>query len=343
MRGVLRRARRGVLQKTIRAAKTTAARGLKAPAKKARAIRSNARGVAANARALSKLKKEAYGPVQRQVTQFSQMVTATKMHPLIFQVNNLGHTTEGPKVYWYNSTAAHTFHLQDSGARFDVQYQNWNAHSLDYKPNGPKLWCRYVKLEFKFSGFVHNTKIRVDIIRQKKIAGGDAWRMSEASNMIFPYNAVNFTGLAGYTPYDIDRSMFQVLQTKHAYMNSAGTQPEAAMISAGVLHATSEPTTVEEKYITMYLPLKREFRQLDSSVNEVSGNDDTAMNASTDAGNIDGTGSWQYTNQHPLKNIWCVVSTDDPANLTDALTGKRILVECIRTCVWRDAHGDTPG
>ena len=42
--------------------------------------------------------------------------------------------------------------------------------------------------------------------------------------------------------------------------------------------------------------LKREFHQLDSSVNETSGADDTAMNASTDANNIDGTGSWQYTN-----------------------------------------------
>ena len=57
-----------------------------------------------NARAIGDLKKQMYGPVQKQITQFSQMVTATKMHPLIFQVNNLGHTTEGPKAYCYTST-----------------------------------------------------------------------------------------------------------------------------------------------------------------------------------------------------------------------------------------------
>ena len=158
--------------------------------------------------------------------------------------------------------------------------------------------------------------------------------------MIFPYNASNFVALAGHTPYEIDRSAFEVMATKRAYMNSAGTQPASALITAGVVHATSEPTTVEKKYCTIYLPLKREFHQLDSSVNEVSGADDTAMNASTDANNIDGTGSWQYTNQHPLKNIWCVISSDDPASLADAVTGHRVLVNCIRTCVWRDAHGD---
>lgn len=92
-----------------------------------------------------------------------------------------------------------------------MQYNNLNAHSLDYKPNGPKLWCRFVKLEFKFQRFrAQHQDSRGFIIRQKKIAGGDAWRLSEASNNIFPYNASNFVALAGYTPYDIDRSMFDV-------------------------------------------------------------------------------------------------------------------------------------
>ena len=324
-------------QKTARAAKFTAARA------KQKGVKSNARGVASNARAIGLLKKQLYGPVQTQVSQFSQFVTFTKMHPLIFQVNNLACTTEGPKTYWYNSTAAHTFHLQDAGARFDVQYNNLNAHSLDYKVNGPRLWCRYVKLDFHFKGFVHDTRIRIDVIRQKKIAKGDAWRMSEASNMIFPYNASNFTALAGHTPYRIDTRMFQVLKTKHVYLNSAGTAPSTDFITGGVTHAISEPTTPENRYCTLYLPLKREFSQLDPSVNEVTGVDDTAMNASTDANNIDGTGSWQYTNQHPLKNIWVVCSTDDPANLSDAVTGKRVLMSCIRTCCWRDRHGDIPG
>ena len=71
-------------QKTARAAKLRAARA------KPKAVRGNARGIAANARAIGALKKQLYGPVQKQITSFSQMVTATKMHPLIFQVNNLG-------------------------------------------------------------------------------------------------------------------------------------------------------------------------------------------------------------------------------------------------------------
>ena len=56
-------------QKTARAAKQRAARA------KPKAVRGNARGVAANARAIGLLKKQLYGPVQKQITQFRQMVT----------------------------------------------------------------------------------------------------------------------------------------------------------------------------------------------------------------------------------------------------------------------------
>lgn len=293
-----------------------------------------------NARAITRLKKQMYGPIQTQVSETETTSVATADHPLIFQVNNFAVGNLGPRIYNYSSVETHQFHLHNTGNKWICQYNDTNAESLDYIPNGPRLYGRYVKLNFRFAGFVNNTRIRVDIVRQKRIAMGDAWRQSEAAANIFPYNAKDFVKLAGWTPYKIDKRMYEVMGTKYVYMNSAGTEASTAFVSGGMAHTTSEPTTSSEKYCTVYVKLNRVFKQIDPSLNEVDGGEHNDMNASTDANNIDGTGSWQYTNQRPQENVWCVVSTDDTSNIADAFLGKRVNISCIRTCSWRDLRGE---
>jgi hypothetical protein len=281
-----------------------------------------------------------YGPIQTQVSQTSGASVTNNVHPLIFQVNNFAVGNTGPRIYNYSDFEAHTFHLHTTGNTFICQYNNSNAESLDYVPNGPRLFGKYVKLDFKFTGFVNNTRVRVDIVRQKKIAMGDAWRLSEASNNIFPYNASDFKNLAGFTPYKIDRRMYEVMATKHVYMNSAGTEAASSLITGGLGHSTSEPTTTAERYCSVFVPLNREFKQIDPSLDERTGVEHDDLNASTDASNIDGKGSWQFTNQRPQENIFAVVSCDDTSNIADLVLGARVKMECIRTCSWRDHRGE---
>jgi len=53
-------------------------------------------------------------------------------------------------------------------------------------------------------------------------------------------------------------------------------------------------------------------------------------------GHASGVGSYNYDNQHPLSNIWCLISTDDETAVASVITGDAVSVEIIRTCIWRD-------
>ena len=329
-------AKRTATQKVARAAYVRKARAK--PTKKA--VRANAGGVASNARAITRLKREAYGPIQKQISRWDGNATSSNLNPFFFQVNNFGTGHNGPRLFNYNVHASTTEHLQKLNKQWFVGNNfGKDQDALDLIPNGPVLFAKYVKLDFRFSGFLHNCRIRIDVFRQKSMARSDAWNPHTASSGIFPLNAKEFQRLAGWTMNSIDRKQFQVMQTKHVYFNSAGTAASIPDDMTGQ-HTVRDPTTNAVKLCSVYIPLNREFRQLGSSLGEDTRVDHHDEDVHQDAHNISGAGSWQYDNQHPLKNVWIMISTDDSSDITDTLTGDALKIECMRTCVWRDKRGD---
>ena len=47
---------------------------------------------------------------------------------------------------------------------------------------------------------------------------------------------------------------------------------------------------------------------------------------------------WAFDNQHPLNNVWCVISTDDESTLGATFTGDAVGVQIIRKLTWQDKN-----
>jgi len=282
--------------------------------------------IRSNAARIAQLKRESYGPLQRQVTKSSQAVTVLADHPAFFQINNPQFGAEGPLLYRLDGSARHTvarFDLDESVGRFD-------AGGNDHRANGPKLFLKEVELMFKFTGFVDSTSVRVDVVRQKKIAHSNLWAISGTENFM-PMNVTGFKRLAGFTTNTIDTSMFEVLATRKLFLNSKGSSNVADLAQD---RTTIEGTTPPQQLLTMKLPLNRVLKQIDSSLSEEGIlHDDVGLDGD---GHASGVGSYNYDNQHPLSNIWCLISTDDETAVASVITGDAVSVEIIRTCIWRD-------
>lgn len=46
--------------------------------------------------------------------------------------------------------------------------------------------------------------------------------------------------------------------------------------------------------------------------------------------------AWGHNNQHPLSNIWCILSTDDETAISPG-TGDNVSVKIIRKLTWQDS------
>ena len=285
-----------------------------------------------NAAAIRRLKRQAYGPIQRQVTKSVNAFTVHNDHPAFFQLSNPAFGNEGALIYRVNGT---TFSYI---TKFDVDSMTrFDSGGNEHRCNGPKMFLKSVDLQFKFSGYVDNTRLRIDVVRQKTVAKSSLWAPSGTENFM-PNNAHGFKRLAGFTVNTIDRSMFQVLKTKYVFINSKGTSNLVETVAATTGEAgqdtTTDPTTTNEKYCRLTLPLNRVIKQIDVSTNE-SGQmtDDVGLDGDS---NSNGVGSYNWDNVSPFANIWCIISCSDSSDILESVTGDRVSVEIIRTCVWRD-------
>jgi hypothetical protein len=201
-----------------------------------------------NFNAIAKLKRQIYGPLQYQRSLSAPLqVSATK--PLLFQLNNPTYGPIGPQIMRPSDSDRGVIRAN----QFNLSTGNiFRSEDDDNKLNGPKMYMRYVDLQFKFEGYLQDCHITIDIIRQKKAISQGWWNSHNDKPQFMPH--------------------------------------------------------LEDK---------------------------TDQNIHTQDGNL-GLGNYAFNNIHPLSNVWCVISCDDTASMTDVFTGDECKVSMIRECCWRD-------
>lgn len=327
---------------SYRARRTTAATKLQRAARKSAVakkrakptVRANRYMARANAKAINQLKVAQWGSWQTTSSSWSAKMNVTDAHPLCFHVNNPHSGAQGPYVWRPNLlgdiTQTSTQFIQWNGADTDSHL----ARSANFVPNGPKLMLRSMDFQFKFHGFVNNTRIRVDFVRQKHMPRNIFNPNNPTRENFLPQTLKNFRWLAGFSQNYIDRTTYQVLATKYVYMNSKG---DANPTDTAQDRLTTEPSTPSTKYCHVHLKLNKILRQLEPSLNEETGHDYPAHEGE-DMDRSHGS-SYAYDNQYPTSNIFCIISSDDGQGFLDALTGDAVGVEVIRKCTWQDHRG----
>jgi hypothetical protein len=278
-----------------------------------------------------------YGPVQCQMHLSHKSVTPVKNHPILFCATDVQAGSDLSKIYYVDSGEALNIKLADSyWAKSDGH--KFFANETEHVPNGPKMLLLEAEYTFKITGFLANTHVRIDFVRQKKAISGDYWNPSTVTNQM-PYNADGFKELAGFTTNSIDTRTFQLLATRKVFFNSKGSKnlTDALIEGGGPESNTVDATTRSEQIVTVPLRWKggKVIKQLDSSINEVDGEDAIDMDAATGDGQR-AKGSYAFDNVHPLSNVWCIISTDDTTALPDIVTGQSVTVAMIRKLKWRD-------
>lgn len=297
---------------------------------KARALPS--RTALSNKRAINLLRQQQFGPIQVQQSLSHDSVVPTAEHPILFCASNVQcGNPNGCKIYRVNESVSNkiqkeTFFTESTGFKFQQQDSQNIA-------NGPRMLLLEAEFQFKLRGFLQNTHVRIDFIRQKKTITGEYWSPQTNVNWM-PHNADGFKELAGFTANAIDTRIFEVLATRKIYFNSMGSANTADGIED---RNTTEATTAPQKLVTMSLKFKggKIIKQLESSRNNLTAADSADLDAHNEDGNLS-KGSYDFDNVHPLSNVWCLISTDDTTDLAEIVTGEELTVDIIRKYKWRD-------
>merc|ERR1712097_195455 len=195
------------------------------------------------------------------------------------------------------------------------------------QPNGPALKILWYDLQFRIKGFLKNTRVRIDLIRQKSTPV-QHWTQTD-STMYMPQYLGNFKDLCGFTANCIDTKAFEIIKTRHVYLNSKGASHP---IDTATHTDTAYPTTASEKLVHISLPhYNRVVKQLDSSRNQNDGSDRPIQDQDN---GTEIQSNYSYDNMNPFSNVWCLITTDDLHDLADTATGDRVIVEVIRRVGW---------
>jgi hypothetical protein len=270
------------------------------------------------------------GPVQEQRLNFSSSHKVLAKSPWCFQLNcAAGHQQTAPYVYHVNNIG-----LVTQLGQFQVFHSPYqSSEDVDNVANHP-CFLKYVKLEFEFKGFVDDTHVRIDIVRQKRIGNTDWFndRITVRSNTL-PYGVKKFENLAGFTQEHIDPKAWQVLKTRKLYFNSKGVS--SLLDNANEDYPTVESTTSYVKRCAITVPFNRMLKPLDKGgYGESYGSTDHYMNTQND----DTKGMFSWWNQAPTHNVFCLISCSDQSELGSTITGDAIDCKIHRTDVWRDEH-----
>lgn len=296
-------------------------------------VKTNRTMVKKNTLAIKKLKFNQWGTIQSQRSTMLEDVGITSGGPLLFLVNNPLMKQQGPYIWGVqpgNQPAA-------TGHRFqpyqpDNDFMENHAEPL-HRPNGSKIMLRYATFQFEFTGFVDATHVRVDFIRQKKTA--TSWWNPEYRNCFLPMTLPQFKHIAGFGPNEIDRTLFDVIATRRIYMNSKGRSNASDTLQDRI---TTEATTTGIRHCRVSLKLNKVLKQLTPSMDQGAGGDYEGINENSEGNedeNVDThphKSAWSHDNQHPLSNIWCLISTDDGT----PFDGDSVRVKILRKLTWQD-------
>ena len=323
--------------KTQKARQTIAVTKIQSAYRKKRAggrTAANRAAIYSNARAISRLKSESYGAVQQQVSTLLAVPRIRDNYPIAIHVNNVTSGLNSGKT-WCVEDVGGTGLGRHVVQKTSSYFNKWagtevaNYHEMDQEETPGNLVSTKMKLlsvdfQIKFSGFMKDTRIRVDVVRQKRVFTA-FWSDDSSVAQYLPHTLRGFEGLAGFGPNHIDKDTFQVLQTKYVYLNSA---PSHNLEDATQDRRTADPTTAPTKYCHVHVPINKKLCLIDT--NYASSHFEE---------------NFSFNNMSPLHNIWLLISCDDgsslPENVTDIVTGDYLTTEIIRTCKWRDPYSKT--
>lgn len=302
---------RASAQKAARAAQVARRR---APVKAA--VRSR---VSKNSRAIKKLELKQRGPRQQQISFWECPSGVHVIHdsPFLFHVNDPIAGDKSPQMYHINNLGNVTT-MSGRFAKFDDD-QGYHQKQGDAAFN-PPVYLTGVKLEFEVKGFCDNTRVRIDIIRQKKL--GTPFFIPQSTGNFLPHRLDKLKGIAGFHPNELNREFFEVMATRKLFFNSKGS---ANLADTTADRNTLDATTTNVKYTSIYVPVKKELKPMEHSTYEGTG-----------LAAFDDTQPFHWEKMYPTHNIWCLISTDDQTDFASVVTGDAITVNIIRKCYWRD-------
>lgn len=303
-------------------------RYVKAKPKAAFSAKTQDKKIKSNAKEIKKLKYDKYGILQICTSRVNNTFHISKTMPVVFHVSNPDTGTHGPSIYqeWLGSVG-------DNNRKFTKDTSVFNDNELLNHPNGSEVMMRYALFHIKFSGFLQDCRIRIDIIRQKKL-DSDFYNQNEGKQFL-PDSMHGLADLAGFTANRINRDTFQVLQTKYLYLNSMGQKNVLdAALGGGPDENTIQGSTSTSTQCKIFVPINKLLKQLRPTVDQLTRVEDPDVSQSDTL--VPNGASWSYDNQHPLANIWCLISTDDDNALTDGVTGEMVTVDIIRRVAWQD-------
>ena len=338
--------------RTKRAAATRLQRAWKArkrptTSKNASTAYSNARGVKQNALAISKLKQQIYGPIQSMSSRTNHEIPLRLNQPWGFHINNPHANGSWGPNWWCPGTDGGMFQLGHYGFDPVLPHQMGHKAEWDNRCSGPRALLMSCDLHFRFHGFVKQTNIRVLVVRQKSGGAYDPWgRLNSATTagahnsggtpMWLPNNIGEFRGLAGWTQHFIDRSRYEVIADRRIYMNSRGVNNESLTSDVARVtnaDAVAPATTGYVKYLRLNLKLNKPIKQLQPAVDFNNGDDVLNANFTDAHGASAEHGGWEFGNQHPAANLWCIVDTDE---LAGEFEHSHVRMDVQRRMTWRD-------
>ena len=325
--------------RTTYATRTKAARTTAASKARKRLFTTAGRKTAikANTRAIRDLRLNMYGPLQTQRSHSESGFYVVSSRPVLFQVNNPECGAKGASILRETENGDFVSRIMGfTKASYSTSLPFYDKEE-DNVVNGPKLLLKQVELQFKVHGFLDDTRVRIDVIRQKKVVNKNHWNYHDANEHFMPHMAKGLKDLAGFSPNEIDRRFFEVLATRHLYFNSKGSSNVLDTANSAI---TTEATTAPTKYCKIDLKFPKGGKvcsQLTSSLDQTTGQDATDQDIEVEE--VDAKGSYSWENQHPLSNIWCLISSDDQTAFGSLVDGDAVEVQILRKCVWRDIRG----
>jgi len=295
--------------------------------------------------------------VYQTITGVSPSIIVTAATPTGLHLNNLnvGAKTNGHPAgpQWFqasdnNPVAEPQYIGVETRAMAIMKDQRNKAHP---HCTGPKCKWLGTELQFKFEGFLDDTRVKIFIVQEKKQYRLDPWqqyttRMSDYNNPLkddvemaahMPYTLNQWRNIIGFNANSVNYKQYKVLATKSLYFNSRRTEAPSGHIEGD--NAFVDATTKPVQYCSIKLKPNRMLYQLRSSQNEMGVMDDLTDPAPADAAHDQGP--WSFDNQNPYANVFCIVTTDDESALTGTLTGDRVKFTCIRRNWWQDQIGPT--
>jgi hypothetical protein len=273
-----------------------------------------------------------WGDYQEQKSRLSSSHSVFANAPLLFHVNNPSCGSHGPYLHTtsfplYNSTLPTNVNFTKYAGPSDVDNDEEDEKHL---PNGPKLKLLFADFQFKFTGFANDTRITIHFIQQKSITT-DFWNQNKPDQFL-PSTLPGFKHIAGFDCNELDRKNYRVLAKRKLYLNASGSSSVLDSLTSDPSEVTTEATTPPSRYCHIRLNLNKVLKQLNSSLNEYDGAD-YPDNSVDDSERPHGA-SWAYDNQHPLSNIFCLISTDDET----PYDGDHVRCDIIRKLAWRDSR-----